>query len=80
VVGGFVVIPGLQSPVVAALVGGLVALTAVLVDVGQDCAAVGREQAGERVPPSWLGAALGPSWGLVAAVVGAYVVGNVVLA
>lgn len=80
VVGEFVVVPGLQSPVAAALVGGLVALTAVLVDVGQDCAAVGREQAGERVPPSWLGAALGPSWGLVAAVVGAYVVGNVVLA
>jgi hypothetical protein len=54
-------------------------LTAILVDVGQDCAAVGRERAGEHVPSSWAAAALGPAWGTVVAAVGAYVVGNVVL-
>jgi hypothetical protein len=67
------------SPVVAALLGGVIALTAVLVGVGQACAAVGRERAGEHVPVSWATVALGPAWGVVAAAVGAYVVGNVVL-
>jgi hypothetical protein len=74
-----VVLPDGMSVGYTALVGVIVALTAVLVGVGQVCAAVGREQAGEQVPPSWLGTALGPVWGVVAAVVGAYVVGNVVL-
>jgi hypothetical protein len=67
------------TPVVAALLGGVVALTAVLVGVGWVCAVVGRERAGERVPASWATTALGPAWGIVAAAVGAYVIGNVVL-
>jgi hypothetical protein len=74
-----VAVPDGFTPLYAGLVGGIVTLTAVLVGVGQVCAAVGREQAGESVPASPLGLALGPAWGIVAAVVGAYVVGNVVL-
>jgi hypothetical protein len=74
-----VTVPDVLAHVYAAPVGVLVALTAVLVDVGQVCALVGRERAGEPVPVSWLGPVLGPGWGVVAAVVGAYVVGNVVL-
>jgi hypothetical protein len=72
-------VPGGLSAGYAGPVGGLLALTAVLVGVGQACAVVGREQAGERVPVSWLGTTLGPVWGLLTGVVGAYVVGNVVL-
>ncbi|HEY0357168.1 MAG TPA: hypothetical protein VGD11_01220 [Mycobacteriales bacterium] len=74
-----VALPDGFTPLYVALVGGIVALTAILVGVGQVCAAIGREQAGEPVPASPLGLALGPLWGIVAAVVGAYVVGNVVL-
>jgi hypothetical protein len=74
-----VAVPDGFAPLYAALVGGIVALTAILVGVGQTCAAVGREQAGEAVPVSPLGPALGPVLGIVAAVVGAYVLGNVVL-
>jgi hypothetical protein len=79
IVAGLVAVPDVRSPVVAALVGALIALTAILVDVGQDCAAVGRKRAGEHVPSSWAAAALGPAWGTVVAAIGAYVVGNVVL-
>jgi hypothetical protein len=78
-VAALVALPDGFSALYVALVGGIVALTAVLVGVGQVCAAVGREQAGEPVPPSPFGLWLGPAWGIVAAVVGAYVVGNVVL-
>lgn len=67
------------SPVVASLLGGVIALTAVLLGVGQACATVGRERAGERVPASWATLALGPAWGVVAAAVAAYVAGNVIL-
>jgi hypothetical protein len=74
-----VALPDGFTPLYVTLVGGIVALTAILVGVGQVCAVVGREQAGEPVPESSLGLALGPAWGVVAAVVGAYVVGNVVL-
>jgi hypothetical protein len=66
------------SPVVGSLLGGVIALTAVLLGVGQVCATVGRERAGERVPASWATIALAPAWGVVAAAVGAYVVGNVI--
>jgi hypothetical protein len=79
VVAGLVAVPGLRSPVAAAAVGAVVALTAVLVDVGQDCATVGRERAGEQLPDTWTLTALGPAWGTVVASVGVYVVGNVVL-
>jgi hypothetical protein len=74
-----VALPDGFSPLYVALVGGIVALTAILVGVGQVCAVVGRGEEAEPVPASSLGLALGPAWGIVAAVVGAYVVGNVVL-
>jgi hypothetical protein len=74
-----VALPEGFSPLYVALVGGIVALTAILVGVGQVCAVLGRDPAAEPVPASSLGLALGPAWGIVAAVVGAYVVGNVVL-